>query len=556
MKHRVGALVGPGRREDVGVDVPLGLRADPAARRRPARLPEAVHDLRPGRRQPPHRLRDPRPRPRPEAVPAALGARHRSARPRTTASAPTQYAERGPGHLRAQDRRHLPRVPGPPPAGRGHGLRRPARQDRRAAPDATPTCSSTTSAASSTSWSTSTRTPTSSRTSSSCSSAKEHRNVCVVGDGDQCLPTGTMVSTPTGPKPIEQIQVGDEVHGHRRPLRRRSPGRVTPGRRRASGPAGSTSCGPAAARLQGTPHHIVFADTMLDHDQWIVYLMHRARPWLAHRADEDACGPTERALDSRARGCGSTRSTPTSSGSCRSATREPTPSYWEAFFAAEYGLPTALLPRHRAEARRWARSGSSGSTTCSTPRSRAKELMEDLDLHPEFPHMRPDGGASPADAQPDDVRRRARAAAGVGHHRVQWCSNRPDDRRAAARRRASRCGRASGEPSASRRIAQGLRRRGRARHAARPTPVASTIRRRAQIGDRVWDFVPLSHLRPGMTRARRRRRRGARPDAGRRGRHRRLRRTGLRPRGRRHAHLSSPTTSACTTASTSSGVRT
>ena len=27
--------------------------------------------------------------------------------------------------------------------------------------------------------------------------AKEHHNVCVVGDGDQCLPTGTMISTPT-----------------------------------------------------------------------------------------------------------------------------------------------------------------------------------------------------------------------------------------------------------------------------------------------------------------------------------------------------------------------
>ena len=27
----------------------------------------------------------------------------------------------------------------------------------------------------------------------------EHRNVCVVGDADQCLPPETMVSTPAGP---------------------------------------------------------------------------------------------------------------------------------------------------------------------------------------------------------------------------------------------------------------------------------------------------------------------------------------------------------------------
>ena len=42
---------------------------------------------------------------------------------------------------------------------------------------------------------------------------RSHRNVCVVGDGDQCLPAGTMISTPSGPVPIEKIKVGDEVLG-------------------------------------------------------------------------------------------------------------------------------------------------------------------------------------------------------------------------------------------------------------------------------------------------------------------------------------------------------
>jgi DNA helicase-2/ATP-dependent DNA helicase PcrA len=41
--------------------------------------------------------------------------------------------------------------------------------------------------------------------------AASHRNICVVGDSDQCLPAGTMVSTPAGPRPIESIEVGDEV---------------------------------------------------------------------------------------------------------------------------------------------------------------------------------------------------------------------------------------------------------------------------------------------------------------------------------------------------------
>ena len=43
--------------------------------------------------------------------------------------------------------------------------------------------------------------------------AKEHRNVTVVGDGDQCLPPGTLIATPSGQVPIEEVRVGDEVLG-------------------------------------------------------------------------------------------------------------------------------------------------------------------------------------------------------------------------------------------------------------------------------------------------------------------------------------------------------
>lgn len=41
--------------------------------------------------------------------------------------------------------------------------------------------------------------------------AKEYRNICVVGDPNQCLPPGTLVETPLGPKPIEALKEGDRV---------------------------------------------------------------------------------------------------------------------------------------------------------------------------------------------------------------------------------------------------------------------------------------------------------------------------------------------------------
>ena len=39
----------------------------------------------------------------------------------------------------------------------------------------------------------------------------EHRNICVVGDPDQCLVEGTLIDTPLGPKRIERIKEGDRV---------------------------------------------------------------------------------------------------------------------------------------------------------------------------------------------------------------------------------------------------------------------------------------------------------------------------------------------------------
>ena len=43
--------------------------------------------------------------------------------------------------------------------------------------------------------------------------AARHRNICVVGDSDQCLPPETMIRTPDGEVPIEDVRAGDQVLG-------------------------------------------------------------------------------------------------------------------------------------------------------------------------------------------------------------------------------------------------------------------------------------------------------------------------------------------------------
>ena len=137
MKHRGRRPGRAGGREDVGVDVPLRLRADPAPRRRPARLPEqfTIYDQADAVRLTGYVIRDLGLDPK-GSRPAR--STPRSARPRTTALGVDALRRAGPGDLRAQDRRRLPRVPGPPPAGRGHGLRRPPRQHGHASSSSHP----------------------------------------------------------------------------------------------------------------------------------------------------------------------------------------------------------------------------------------------------------------------------------------------------------------------------------------------------------------------------------------------------------------------------------
>jgi DNA helicase-2/ATP-dependent DNA helicase PcrA len=103
-----------------------------------------------------------------------------------------------------------------------------------------------------------------------------HRNLCVVGDDDQCLSHGTLITMGDGSaKPIERVRVGDEVmscHGSR-DYRPASVARVARGER-TTGIAITTRDG---RRIVSTAEHVHFAGYRrgLTPQMHMTYLMRR-----------------------------------------------------------------------------------------------------------------------------------------------------------------------------------------------------------------------------------------------------------------------------------------
>jgi ATP-dependent DNA helicase UvrD/PcrA len=108
--------------------------------------------------------------------------------------------------------------------------------------------------------------------------AMQHRNMCVVGDPDQCLIEGTLVQTPSGPLPIEEICAGDWVTSGvsdgasdnaitDRAVRRHFTGKII---------VVKTADG---ARLAATPNHIIFAATQMTLKRGRTYLKKTCVPF-------------------------------------------------------------------------------------------------------------------------------------------------------------------------------------------------------------------------------------------------------------------------------------
>jgi len=249
--------------------------------------------------------------------------------------------------------------------------------------------------------------------------ADGHRNVCVVGDTDQCLPPGTMIDGPDGKRPIEDVAIGDEVFGAGGHADTQV-GTVTHVHEgKYDGHMVKITAG--GSTVAATPHHLVPARLLPRPDQWLVYLMYRAdRGWRIGRtigARPPRGGKLQHGLVVRTnqehadaawilKVCGSLAEA----------------AYFESWFSAEYGLPTVCfhsLGRDLAMSDAWLQQLYRSIDTDT----RAKLLMEERLLHSEFPHHRPQNGARRSSI---NLTMFSDRRASVGYHRVQWSSNRND----------------------------------------------------------------------------------------------------------------------------------
>jgi DNA helicase II / ATP-dependent DNA helicase PcrA len=321
--------------------------------------------------------------------------------------------------------------------------------------------------------------------------AAGHRNVMVVGDHDQCLIPGTLVATPDGEVPIEQLREGDLVLGTGgdarsipRPIAHVMEGTYL-------GPVWRVAVG--GRTIVGTPHHVLPARfSVEDTDRHVVYLLHREGEGF-HVGRTRSVRPTshdQRELGIRVRADQERADALWVLKVCDTVGEA---TFWGSYFAAEYGLPTmsfhsvgrelAIGDEHIAEL----------FERIDTA-SRAKALMADRCLHPDFPHHRPQNGERRLTV--DLVMFQDDRDGDVGMHRIQWTSNRTDiaDRLRAAGHPVREDGEGGWRIETSRRSYQEALLLARSIAADGGLGLA----RRAQIDGQRWSLVPLSHVHPGM----------------------------------------------------------
>jgi DNA helicase-2/ATP-dependent DNA helicase PcrA len=321
--------------------------------------------------------------------------------------------------------------------------------------------------------------------------AKDSGEITAVGDSDQCLPSGTLVTTPVGTSRIETLRSGDQVvgtGGHAQP----TDGTIRHVQEGVYNGLIVQITTESGAVLAATPHHILPVRMSAPSGKWFVYLMHRAdrgyrigvtKSMRSGHGRQDSMGflvQTNhelgdalwvlKVLDSRAEAA-----------------------YWASFLAARYGLPTACFHAVGRESMALDDGNLERLFDALDTELGAKELLEDLLMHPDHPHHQPQHGAR---RQTINVTMFSDQRDAVAHHRVQWSSNRQDV--AARLQNAGFTVRAGKGPN--RRLETSRKRWSDALSLAKGAALAGglKLRRRLAMDHQIYDLMPISHVHPGM----------------------------------------------------------
>ncbi len=322
--------------------------------------------------------------------------------------------------------------------------------------------------------------------------AAGHRNLMVVGDADQCLLPGTKVSTPAGLSTIEDLRPGDRVLASGGGsdaisvvVRNVMEGHYVGRRYRVT-----TDDGRA---IDGTAHHLLPVRVEAVPGRHIVYLMYRAdrgfrigrtksaRP--ARRGEQPKPGYLVRANQEHA----------DKLWVLAVCDQIADAAYWESYYAAEYGLPTACFHGAGRELAMTEDRLEELYGEVNTE-DRAAELMADLDLSFDHPHHRPQGGGRRQSA--NVVMFQDWRAGDVGYHRLSWSSTRAD-----VARQLERAGlpvRSNGKGGYRVETSRKSYRGALDLAAVMQEAAGLELSLRAQVDGRCYDIQPLSHCRPGM----------------------------------------------------------
>ncbi len=326
----------------------------------------------------------------------------------------------------------------------------------------------------------------------------QRRSVFVVGDADQCLPPDTTILTPQGRLPIQALKVGDEVLStvgqaalYPAKITHIQEGRFT----------GTLWCvrvgdGPNHPILRGTPHHILMARMVPLEQRYYIYLMFREdrgyRIGLTTGQRSNDYGKKEIGFKVRV-----AQENADKLWVLKATDDYETAAYYEAYFAAKYGLPTMVF---HGVGRKLRISDETIFKLFSELNTftKAETLMQDLWLHPNFPHYRPQNGRRRQTINLTMFgNTREQRLHPKADHRIQWSSNRADIAANLAK---------AGYPIRPGKLPNTYRyetaRASYAEAVATVKAVATAggldIRRCAQIEGEVYSFLPLSHLHPGM----------------------------------------------------------